>query len=400
MKKSYFSLFLIILVQFENAFGAPNTVSLDEFLKRVHSQSPEAKIEMAMRDEANSRSQGVRLPPPMIGVMNMKDAGGTNKGIEISQEFPFPTRIGKEKEVRNLEAKTQQLLYAYRKSEILLDARLAYFNFWKAYQIKKILEEKQSWLKKHVKISRTTARSDSSGQIHLLGTESEADLLENDALEAQSELIERTYALKNFVPDLATEQLLPETEPKLEAFVVDQKAKSLSIEAREAEVQFTESLVSLKKQSYFPDIVIRYRAFEGNMMTPRNEEIMVGINLPFLFFWQPKSEVSEASARHLRAKAELEKAQISIESRLAALNARSEALRKQVVTLKDKLLPRAHKRMKLVENLSARTMEGLDEHRMVMLDYLDLRSKEVTARMEYEKTIAEILKLVSKEAEL
>jgi hypothetical protein len=68
--------------------------------------------------------------------------------------------------------------------------------------------------------------------------------------------------------------------------------------------------------------------------------------------------------------------------------------------LKDKLLPRAHKRMKLVENLSARTMEGLDEHRTVMLDYLNLRAREINSRIEYEKTLAEILKLVNKEADL
>lgn len=383
------------------ALGSPaNSLTLDEYLKRAQNQSPEVKIEKAMSEEANSRSQGLRLPPPMVGVMNMTNSGGSNKGIEIQQEIPFPTKMMREKEIRELEAKAQGSLFSYRKNEILLKARLAYFEFWKTFQVKKILEEKQSWIRNHVKISRTSARSNSTAQIHLLGTESEADLFENEVLEAQTELIEKTNSLKVFVPDLVTENLVPETEPKLELIEVDSNAKSQFIDSKEKELQLAESLKSLKKQSYLPDMILRYRSFEGNEMTPRNEEIMVGISLPFLFLWQPNSEISEASARVQRSQAELQKAKISFETRLSTLKEKSQALQKQVLTLKEKLLPRAHKRMKLVENLSATTMEGLDEHRMVMLDYLDLKFKEITARTDYEKTIAEILKLVRKEADL
>lgn len=78
--------------------------------------------------------------------------------------------------------------------------------------------------------------------------------------------------------------------------------------------------------------------------------------------------------------------------------AKSESLKKQLMTLKVKLIPRAEKRMRLVENLSARSIEGLDTHRMVMLDYLDLRTKELNARNEFEKALIEISRLIGKEA--
>lgn len=402
MKSLLIAISLLLLFQVETSVAATinqaNTLSIKDFLTRAKEASPDVKIEKSLADETVARAEGVRISPPMVGLMNMRDSAGTNKGFEITQELPFPTKIAKEKEVRNLEAQSQNSLYTFRKNEILLAARAAYFEFWQAFENKKILLEKKAWLREHIKISRTTARADSTSQIHLLGTESEADLLENEVLAAEVDLSEKANALKLYVPDLTTENLSPEAEPQLESVEVDKKEKSNFVIWKEDELKAADAAKSLKKQAYLPDFVLRYRSYDGNQTTPRNEEVMVGITLPFLFFWQPQSESSEAEARSQRAQAELQKVRISFEVRLSTLTEKSQSLKKQILLLREKLIPRAHKRMRLVENLSARTIEGLDEHRMVMFDYLDLRKKEVDARVDFEKTLAEILKLFGKEA--
>lgn len=387
---------LISLSQLGTA-QATQTLSLAAYLIRVEVESPDLVIEKSMNEEAKARAQGLRLNPPMVGLMTMRDASGSNRGFEISQEIPFPTKIQKEKEVRDLELQTQNSISTYRKNEILLQARGAYFDFWIAFEKSQILQEKRKWLKNHVKISRSTARSDSAAQVHLLGTESEADLLENEILESATDLIEKRNTLKIFAPDLVVEDILPQ-EPKLEIIEVDPKSKSALIAWKENEVKMSEAAKSLKKQSYLPDFVIRYRSYDGNEMTARNEEVMVGITLPFLFFWQPQAESVEASARSQRTQAELRKTRVDFQGRLSSLLQKTESLKKQLTTLKDKLIPRAHKRMKLVENLSVRSMEGLDEHRTVMLDYLSLKLKALDARVDYEKTIIELAKLIGREA--
>ncbi|MBC7742285.1 MAG: TolC family protein [Bdellovibrionaceae bacterium] len=389
---------ILILANFAPAKAA--TLSLSDFLNSVKTDSPDLKIEKSLSDGAQARSKGIRLSPPMVGLMNMRDGSGTNRGFEVTQQIPFPTKILKEKEVRALESKTQNSLFSYRKNEIVLEARQAYFDYWKSYQLRKILDEKQVWLKNHVKIARSTARADSTAQIHLLGTESEADQLENEGLEAATDVIEKSNALKIYAPNLNTKDVIPELDPKLEIIEVDQKVKSGFLSAKEDELKLAKATTSLNKQSYLPDIVLRYRTFNGNDTTPKSEEIMVGITLPFLFFWQPHAESTEASAREFRVQAELQKLRLTFEGRLANLTEKSNSLKKQLLTLKEKLIPRAHKRMKLVDNLSARTMEGLEEHRTVMFDYLNLRLNAINVRVEYEKTSAEILKLMSKEVEL
>ncbi|MCK6597668.1 MAG: TolC family protein [Bdellovibrionaceae bacterium] len=395
MRSQLFMIFIFLMGHFETALAGSNSLNLEDFLKKVQTQSPEIQIEMSINEEFKAKAQGIRISPPMVGLMNMRDFGGNNRGIEITQELPFPTKISKEKEVRELEAKAQSSNFSYKKNEIFLEAKKVYFEFWKSFETKKVLDEKQAWLKKHVQLSRSVARSDSAGQIHLLASESELDQLDNEILEAQSDLIEKSNLLKTFVPDLQIESLTPEAWSKSTTISLQKSRKSLLVEAKENDLRAANSNRDLKKQSYLPDLVLRYRAYNGNDMTPRSEEVMVGVTLPFLFFWQPQAEVSEASARQQRAEAELLKARIGSESQLKSLIEKSKSLSKQLDNFKDKLIPRAHKRMKLVENLTVRTIEALDEHRMVMLDYLDLRQKEINAKVEFEKLNIEILKLTN-----
>ena len=394
--KTYIKFTLIVLLaQFETALAGPNNLNIEDFLQKVQVQSPEILVEKFKSEEFKVKALGIRISPPMVGFMNMKDSRGTNHGIEVTQELPFPTKITKEKEVRDLESLVQNKNFSYKKNEILLDARKAYFEFWKSFESKKILEEKLNWLKNHVRLSRSIARSNSAGQIHLLASESEQDQLDNELLEVQADLAEKANSLKTYVPDLQTENLTPDSVPNLEILSLEKNQTSFLVDAKESELRAASSVKDLKKQSYFPDLILRYRSYNGNDMTPRNEEIMIGVTLPFLFFWQPQSEVGEASARLQRAEVEVLKAKLTVETLVKSLFEKSKAIGKQLENFKEKLIPRAHKRMKLVENLTVRTMEGLDEHRMVMFDYLELRQKELNARLELEKINIEIFKIVN-----
>jgi outer membrane protein TolC len=390
--KPYLSLILCSFLV-SNWASADASVSLSEYLSQVQTQSPALQIEKSLSDEASARANGVRIPPPMVGIMNMKDAGGTNQGIEISQEIPFPTKIAKDHEARQLEADVQKTNQIYRQNEVINKARLAYFSFWSAFEKTEILKEKRDWLKKHAKIARTATRSDSAAQIHLLGIESEVDRLENEVLESETKLEEARNALKLFTPDLNTDQISPQAPP-LENIQIDPKSKSTMVSWKEMELKSAQANHSLKSQAYLPDLFIRYRGYNGNDSTDKSQEVMVGVTLPFVFFWQPQAESSESSARALRAEAELRKAKTDVEANLRTLSLKIENLQKQLLSLQGKILPRAHKRMKLVDTLSPRTMEGLDEHRSVMLDYLDLQTKSIDVRLELETSISELMTLV------
>jgi outer membrane protein TolC len=387
---------LFIILSHSGTARAAETLTLEAYLKSVEAQSPDLKIETALRDESLARAPGVRLNPPMIGVMSMKDGSGNNLGLEVSQEIPFPSKLLQEKELRRLESEAKGAGFQYRKTEIMLSARAAYFDFWKTFAKLEIIREKRDWLKAHSKISRSATRSDSAAQVHLMGIESEVDLLENEVLEAETALVERRSALKTFAPGQEERDFIP-VEPPLENIDARQVQKSAFVDWKEREVKASEASQDFSSKVSLPDLYVRYRGYNGNEISPRSEELMLGITLPFLYFWQTKAASGEAAAKSRRAQAELEKAQVEAESRISSQMKKLAALKKQLVTLNDKLLPRAHTRMRLVENLSQRTMEGLDEHRTVMLDSIELQLKALEVRSEYELAALEILKLTTAE---
>ncbi len=385
--------FMIALMTISGRALSAAPLSLNDFLNQVQTENPDLQIDQALTTEAAARADGSRINPPMIGLMQMKDSSGTNRGLEIEQQIPFPTKIKKDIETRQLESEVQKSNQAYRRALILNKARIAYFEFWGAFEKLNIAKEKRDWLKMHAKISRSATRSDSAAQVHLLGIESEVDLLENEVVAAETNLGEKRLLLKTYAPEMSLTEIKPVTPP-LEKINLDPKSKSIVIQWKEKEAQAAEANKSLQKQAYLPDIIVRYRGYNGNELMARSEELMVGITLPFLFFWQPKSESAEALGRSQRAQAELKKAEVETEVNLKSISLKIENLNQQLSLLDSKILPRAHKRMALAENLSQRTMEGLNEHRTVMLDYLEMKLKSVDLRLELEKSISELLVLI------
>jgi hypothetical protein len=125
-------------------------------------------------------------------------------------------------------------------------------------------------------------------------------------------------------------------------------------------------------------------------MSPKSQEIMAGITVPFLFFWQPRAEVAEARAESIKAEASLHKVKVETESMLDTLKKRASALSEQIRVYESKVIPRAERGTKLLGNVSLRSMEGLDKHREVMLGLLDLKLKAISLREEYESILSQI----------
>lgn len=391
MKQFCISILLVILsLNAQNAHS--ETLTLVQYLEKAQKESPDVAIEEAKVKAAGAKASGVRINPPMVGYMQMKEGPSTNPGYEVSQEIPFPSKIMKDKEMRNLEYISSQKNRDYSKALILAQARKAYLDFWTAYQKLEISKEKQHWIQHHIRLSRTTTRADSSSQIHLLEAESDQDMLENELIQMSSDLVEKRNELRIFVPSLNVNELQP-VEPNLVKMEITKTEKSPLIAARESDLLAMKAQEDLSKQKYLPDFFVRLRQFNGIEMTTSSQEIMVGVNLPFLFFWQPKAEVAEAQAKRQIAESELLKSKVEFETKVASLVAKADSLLKQLENLKSKLLPRAEKRKKLVTNLSQRTMESLDQHRMVVIGYLDLKLKAVELRQEYENAVSELLAL-------
>ncbi|QQR81261.1 MAG: TolC family protein [Deltaproteobacteria bacterium] len=280
-------------------------ISIDEFLDLVRTQSPDLTVESSTIDAFKARASGVRIQPGMVGYMQMRGGGSTSNGLEVSQEIPFPTKLFQDKKTRRLEYETQKQMGAIKSVSLLAQARIAYVEFWAASARLAALKEKQSWLHHHTELYRTTTLSDNVAQVHLLGIESESDLLESDILSAEASLIEARNALNSFAPSLQDQEF-----SSIEPAVENQKTSEFEnplVTWKEKDLKAKQARVSLAKQSYLPDLFVRVRAYESTPMSQANQELMVGVTVPFLNFLLPRAEIKEASAERARANAELQK---------------------------------------------------------------------------------------------
>lgn len=392
MKNKILPFLLLFIIK--SSFGAE--ISLDDFFKKVQAQSLNLKLEIAKQNLSEEKSIGLRLPPPMFGITKGKeDQGSSPNGFEINQDVPFPTKLKADHNARIIESKAQQEMLKANQNEILSKAKLSYIELWIAQEKIGVINQKRRVLEDHIKLSRSAVRSDSFLKIHLLKAESDLDLLENELEFAKQILKEKKYILADIVNETPQSFDIEAVEPPISSVpqlndseatpqIASMKLTLESLKAREDEA----------KASWLPDFNLRYKQMGATSMSNKYREVMVGITLPFVYFWEPRVATSAANIEKIQAEINLNKERRTIDTKFATLSSKVESLKKQLSNLKNKLLPRAEQRMKLVHNLAPRDMETIQDHRETMEAFPNLKMTELELRMQYEETIAELEKYI------
>ncbi len=368
-------------------------LTLETFIERVRSQNLGLKIESAKSQAADSKSMGLGITPPMVGLMQTKQSGDSATGIEIDQTIPFPSKLLNDRSARKYEASAQNEMRLSSESETLAKAKYLYFSLWAAGQRLSLYREKKGIIEEHIKLSRAGARSDSFLRLHQMRAESDLDLLENETLSSEQALKEIQAEVAEFLNVDASSFHPTLQEPPLSEVP---KSEKLNLPHQLESAKFTlESLKSREsegKSSWLPDLYFRYKQMGQMSMYPQYSEIMVGVSLPFVFFWEPSSTSGKVSAERLRGEYELARAQRQIETEKEVLLSRAQSLNKQLENINQKLLPRAEKRVKLAHNIAPRDMETLQDHRETMEAFPDLKLRNLDLRGQYEEAVAGLRK--------
>src|SRR6185312_11024809 len=307
------------------------------------------------------------------------------------------TKLSNDHSARELEAQAEGANFSVMQGEILAKARLIYISTWLTQEKVKFLDEQKSVIQQHIKLVTASARSDSSLRIHLLKAESDSDLLDNEILETEQTVREKQIQLAEFAgknPMTYQPSLL---EPPLSKIpTASEMSQPMQLEVKRFNFEKLKARESEASSLWLPDISLRYREMVGGttMMSKWNE-VMVGVSLPFIFFWEPHAASQAAAAERYQGEVELSQAQLKIDSRKASLLAKAESLKKELAQIKDKLLPRAEKRMHLLNNIAPRDMESLKEHREAMEDFPILKLKALDLREQFEAAIAELSSFTS-----
>ena len=373
---------------------AGERMTFDAFLTKVNDQNLGLKIEAAKAEASRENAKGLSIPPPMVGYVRMTDQSGSSaNGFEINQMIPFPSKISNDRSARKFEAEAQEEARLGMTSEIFAQARVLYLSLWVSQQKKEALKEKKGVIEDHIKLARAGVRSDSFLRIHLLKSESDLDFMENEILSADQEILEKEITVAKFLNvDPGSFHPLLEEPSLITLPPEDTAAPSHQFESARLSLESFRAREQEAKSVWFPDLYLRYKETGETRLMPRLSEVMIGVSLPFVFPWNASATAGKSSALKVQAEFEFEKEKRKIDSEKSTFFVRAISLKKQIDNIKQKLIPRAEKRMKLVHNLAPRDMETLQDHRDTMEAFPDLKLKALDLRVQYETAVAELRK--------
>lgn len=386
---------LLIIFTCTNAYSLE--ITLDEFQKKVLEQNINLKIALTDQQIKTFKSNGIRIPAPMISAITGKtNLGNSKSGFEIDQYIPFPGKISADHNFRILESKSELEKTKALQNEILAESKRSYIDLFLMQKRIEVILLKRSILLEHIKLARSAVRSDSFLKIHLLKAQSDLDLLENELESSKQMLKEKQFKLAEIINEDQQQFIPVAIDPGISAIPrMEKENKIPQLESLKFNLESMKEKESEAKASWMPDFNLKYRQMNETNMSGKDTELMVGITLPFLFFWQADADLKVANTEKLEAELLLHRETRSIDTKMAALYLNLESLQKQILNLKNNLIPRAEERMKIVHNLAPRDMETIQDKRETMEVLPELKMKEIDLRMQYEESITQLEKYLS-----
>jgi outer membrane protein TolC len=244
---------------------------------------------------------------PMLsfeGMSATKDIGFTKysfmqKKIGLSQQFPFPGKLGLKKKMAQYDANMMETDYQHLKNMLISEVKMAYYELFSVDKAKEITEKNKDLLSDIAKLAETKYMVGQGLQQDVLSAHLELSKLDQKLIDLKREEAGIQLKLKTLLfRSKESSPIVPE-EVKKSEFVVDlEKLKKEALEKnpmlREQKYLVDQSQASYKlaKKEYFPDFELTLKYGE-DQMKERFIETMVGFNLPIYFFRKQNKMVEE-----------------------------------------------------------------------------------------------------------
>ncbi len=302
-------LFLFASMPLRAVANTDSLLSLRQLIDEVKRENPGLQAMIAEQEAAEYGISWLRhLPDPLVSV----EFSGDMTMYSVTQQIPFPLKITKQSDLARLNADKLYFLYEDKEQRLIKEAKEAYAAFLLIKGKIRTVEKSIGFLEQIHRIAGQKFSINEASQTEVLIAEVALARAENELLSLNDDLgIVRAYlnTLLNRSPDeglmlldkdVSSVDTLPlstlyelarENRPQLRSFELKQNEARVSL--------------SLARQSYLPDLVLRYthERMSDNMS---NNKYMVGVSLPVWFLGKQKNMIREAESYLRRASAQYE----------------------------------------------------------------------------------------------
>ena len=296
----------------QDADSAPrDRLVLPELIHEVLARNPELTATRKQWEAATNRIAQVRsLDDPILSLQlwNVPQpfnvARTENHIFGLSQNLPFPGKLGLKGEVASRSADmTEQAIHA-KERELVARLKQAYYDLFLMQKTIQIHHEQVELLRQFFEIANAKFRAGKGGQADVLKAQVELSLLQQQ-LPVLEQRRKTAAAMLNTLLDrdpssplgLAQEPSpLPIEQPldDLHSLALNDRPE---LKAAELDVQRSEQSRALAQRQYYPDFNVAVQRFQ-NYQANDGFGAYVAMSIPFAFWTKPKYDagVQEAAA--------------------------------------------------------------------------------------------------------
>jgi len=415
MRIALYAYMIVLLALAPMAQAEDSLITLKDLEQEALANNPELRMAEKKAESADQRkSLAAAMPDPMIGysVRNIGAFGNSTVGKEemsmegfmISQEIPFPGKLGAKGNAARKQAEREQESARETKLRVLNSLRSVYYDYYFTYNSMEILEQTRELMKNFLRIAETRYSTGQGMQLDVLRAQLEVSMILDRIAELEQKQDSQAAAINSLVGRSPLAPLGRPAEPtaagmsrSMDEVASMALAHSPVLKGKQRMVEQGEFEVSSSRREFLPDMVVSAGRFtRGDLQDVWEGSVLFKVPL---YFWNKSSGVKAASADLSSSRYDLEATKLMVLSRVRELYTMVRASDHHIHTYESSIIPQARL---AVQSATSNYQAGKIDF-MALLDTQNLllkyRLMEQEERVNLGKTLSMLGELTGEEHE-
>ena len=383
MHKAAIAVFVALCVVRADAADAQAiTITRHDAIQQALQNNPQLEAARQQVEQARARHvQALTLPDPSLTASYDQLRGplklaGNSPAVGLGVTVPFPDKIRLQGKAASADVDVAQFSYRQLQQEIASQTAQAYDAILVAERHTRDLTEARQLALDFVK--RTQARYDAgtAAKLDVIKAQVDASQVENDRISSERDVVNARSQLNRLMGRAIgaalepADTLAPPADlPALASLTARAATLRPEILGLQAQQRSARALTALSKEYWLPDLNLGV-AGTGSDRSSYAYSSGVSIAFPLFFLQHQRGEVAAAKHFEYELNAQARDMAAQVEQEVSSAFADATTALKQVVFLRDELLPAAQQAYKIASvsyNLGgASALEVLDAHRALL----------------------------------
>jgi outer membrane protein, heavy metal efflux system len=382
-----------------------STSDLQSLITEAMKNNPEIRAALAQVDVMRARvSQAGTLDDPELkfmreGMPDFKYSEAMYSRIELMQMIPFPTKLGTQKDLANIQTRSTQSEQLEKMNEVLAKLKSTYVELWFIQQNIALAQENSRLMKQFLSVAQTKYTTGQVPQQDILKAQIEIAMIGNEQISLRQKELSMKAMLMSLLNRDSRDTISVAMMPSEVSFVVNLDTllsfashKRPMIVKDSLMIDESKTMLSMAKQEYLPDFKFGIERMTEPMGSFTGWSVSAGITIPFAPWTLGKASarVDEANAAINKSNASYSATRNMVANNIKDLYYKASGAKKQLDIYNSEILPQA--KQSVQASLTA-YQTGTTDFLMLIDAYRTLVSisKEYfMTRMQFEQTLAEL----------